>query len=99
MKHTPGSVSGTHVMLTGPISGSVQLEDGTVVDVSAPFIEVDDEQAAEIAHRIGERYAAEGHPDDVERDPETGEMVQMPFEYQAPAEFAGHSGSDKKKKG
>lgn len=99
MKVTPGSVEGTHVVLTGPITGTVQLEDGTVVDVSAPFIEVSDDQAAEIAHRIGERYAAEGHPDDVERDEETGEMVQVPFVYIPPDEFAGHSGSDKKKKG
>ena len=80
MKVTPGSVTGTHVLLTGPITGSVELEDGTVVDVSAPFIEVDDEQAAEIAHAIGKRYADEGHPDDVERN-EDGELVQVPFVY------------------
>lgn len=95
MKHTPGSVSGTHVLLTGPISGTVELSDGTTVDVSAPFIEVSDDQAAEIAHRIGERYAAEGHPDDVERDEETGEMRQVPFVYIPPAEFD----DSKKKKG
>lgn len=88
MKVTPGSVSGAHVLLTGPISGTVELADGTVVDVSAPFIEVDDEQAEEIAHRIGVRYAEEGHPHDVETDPETGEKVQRPFDYQPPERFA-----------
>jgi len=84
MKHTPGAVEGTHILLTGPIQGAVELSDGTVVDVSPSFIEVDDENAAEIAHKIGLRYAEEGHPDDVELDPETGERVQRPFEYVAP---------------
>ena len=88
MKHTPGSVEGNHVLLTGPISGNVQLEDGTVVDVSNPFIEVSDDQAEEIAHRISMRYYEEGHPDDVEPDPETGQLVQRPFDYQPPEKFA-----------
>lgn len=64
MKYTPGSiVSSGHVLLTGPIQGTVELEDGTVVDVSDPVIEVDPDQADEIAHRIGLRYADEGHPE------------------------------------
>lgn len=84
MKNTPGAVEGTHILLTGPIQGTVELEDGTTVDVSSPFIEVDPDQADAIAHQIGLRYAAEGHPDDVEVDEETGEMVQRPFDYQAP---------------
>lgn len=53
----------THAVLTGPIKGTVTLADGTVVDVKPTLIYVDSpEQAAEVAHLIGERYAAEGHP-------------------------------------
>lgn len=56
--------SDKHVVLTGPIMGAVELADGTVVDVSAPAIEVDsDAQAAEVAHLIGLRYEDEGHPE------------------------------------
>jgi hypothetical protein len=86
MKITPGTVEGDHVILTGPIQGSVELADGTVIDVSAPFIEVDDDQAAEVADLIGQRYAEEGHPDLVENDPETGEPVQQQFVYVPPSE-------------
>lgn len=87
MKYVPARIeSSGHVILTGPIQGTVTLEDGTVVDVSAPVIEVDPAQADEIAHRIGERYAAEGHPDDVEAD-DDGNLVQRPFDYQAPKKF------------
>lgn len=89
MKQTPGTIVSTgHVVLTGPITGAVTLEDGTVVDVTPGVIEVDPDQAEEIAHRIGLRYAAEGHPDDVERDDETGELVQREFVYVPPAAFA-----------
>lgn len=86
MKFTPGNIeSEGHVVLTGPITGTVQLDDGSYVDVSPTAVEVDSpEQAAELAHKIGLRYAAEGHPDDVELDPETGEMVQREFVYVAP---------------
>lgn len=95
VEFTPASIVSTgHVLLTGPIKGTVMLDDGTVVDVSAPVISVTDEQAVEIAHKIGERYAAEGHPDDVEVDEETGELVQREFVYEAPAEF-----TETKKKG
>lgn len=83
MQYTPPSIVADHVLLTGPIKGTVELEDGTVVDVTPPVIAVSDDQAAEIAHRIGERYAAEGHPDDIEVD-ESGELVQRSFDYQAP---------------
>ncbi len=90
MKFTPGSIeSSGHVVLTGPIQGVVELEDGTVVDVSPTFIEVDSQEAAnEIADKIGQRYAAEGHPDDVELDPDTGERVQREFVYVTPDELA-----------
>lgn len=79
----PSIKSDGHVLLTGPIQGTVTLEDGTVVDVTQPFIAVSDDQAEEIAAKIGERYAAEGHPDDIEED-EEGNLVQRPFEYVAP---------------
>lgn len=53
----------THAVLTGPIKGTVTLADGTVVDVKPDVVYVDTpEQAAEVAHLVGERYAAEGHP-------------------------------------
>jgi hypothetical protein len=79
----PSIKSDGHVLLTGPITGTVTLDDGTVVDVTQPVIAVSDETAEEIARKIGERYAAEGHPDDVEED-EDGNLVQRPFEYVAP---------------
>ena len=81
MKMTPGSVVGDHILLTGPIQGVVEMGDGRIVDVSPAFIEVSDDDAEEIAHRIGVRHAEEGHPNLVERDEETGEMVQRPFDY------------------
>ena len=53
----------THAVLTGPIKGTVTLADGTVVDVKPAVVYVDTpDQAAEVAHLVGERYAAEGHP-------------------------------------
>lgn len=52
----------THVLLTGPIRGTVTLASGKEIDVRPDQIEVDPAEAAEIAHLIGERYAAEGHP-------------------------------------
>lgn len=53
----------THAVFTGPIRGTVTLADGTVVDVRPDMVHLDSpEQAAEVAHLIGERYAAEGHP-------------------------------------
>jgi hypothetical protein len=51
------------VMLTGPVSAPIELADGTVIDVSPPFIELASvEQAGEVSHRIGLRYEEEGHP-------------------------------------
>ena len=59
------------VVLTGPIRGSVTLPDGREVNVSAPVVEADDLATAEaVAAAIGERYAAEGHPDDDPADPQ-----------------------------
>lgn len=87
LKMTPGTVEGDHVLLTGPIQGVVELEDGRVVDVSPAFIAVDDDDAEEICHRIGIRHMLEGHPSLVDRDEETGEMVQRPFHYVPPKRF------------
>lgn len=55
----------SHAVLTGPITGTVTLPDGTEVDVSNPVIEVKDQkQADEVAHAIAMRYHTEGHPTD-----------------------------------
>jgi hypothetical protein len=79
IESTPGEVQGQHVILTGPIRGTVTKADGTEVDVSAPVIAVDSiEEAEEISFLIGEHFVAVGHPDDVEVD-EKGAAVQRPF--------------------
>lgn len=92
MQFTPASIVSTgHVVLTGPITGTVTLQDGTVIDVSPVAVEVADQaQADEVAHLVGLRYAAEGHPDDVEVDAK-GKTVQRPFDYQAPEQFADYT--------
>lgn len=52
-----------HAVLLGPIKGHVVLQSGKHVEVNADRIEVSTlEEAQEIAHLVGERYAAEGHP-------------------------------------
>lgn len=64
-----------HVVLTGPITGTVVV-DGETIDVSAPFIEASSpEHALAISDAIGQRHVLEGHPDfvnDHSVDPETG---------------------------
>lgn len=75
MQTIPGQVIGEHVVLTGPIKGSVILEDGTTYDVSGEAVEAPLEHHAEIAHLIGLRYAAEGHP---------GHDADTPFVYTTP---------------
>ena len=81
MKITPGSIvadEGEHVVLVGPITGSVQLADGSVVDVSAPAVVArDEDHAAAIAHAVGQHYADNGHPTDAD------------FTYDAPAKKKG----------
>lgn len=57
--------SPTFAVVTGPISGTVTLPDGTEVDVSAPVIPVPDQATADaVADAIGRRYQSEGHPTD-----------------------------------
>ncbi|MGL5826897.1 MAG: hypothetical protein ACRCYU_19115 [Nocardioides sp.] len=84
----------SHVLLTGPITGVVTKGDGTVVNVTPGVIAVADQaEANELAHLIGLRYQAEGHPDDIEVDdnPDSdtyGQVVQREFVYEVPAELA-----------
>ena len=66
----------THAVFTGPIRGTVTLDNGTTIDVQPDVLYVDDaDQAAEIAHKIGVRYQVEGHPMHAFGDP---------FNYVAP---------------
>lgn len=51
-----------HVVITGPIQGTVTCADGTVYDVSEPMVEVQEQHRQEVADLIGDRYATEGHP-------------------------------------
>lgn len=80
-----------HLVLTGPVTGIATLADGTRINITPGAVEVSSKaEADELAHLIGLRYQAEGHPDDIEVDDETGELVQRPFEYVVPAEFANY---------
>lgn len=79
---TPGSVKGQHVLLTGPIRGTVTKADGSEVDVTPAVIAVDSvEEAEEVSFLIGEHWVENGHPDDVEKD-EDDNVVQRPFEHE-----------------
>lgn len=84
----------THVVLTGPITGLLTLEDGTVVNVSPTAIEVTgQEQADEISFLIGEHWVKHGHPDDVdEEENEDGErvFVQNAFVHDHDPKFDNH---------
>lgn len=54
-----------HAVVTGPITGEVELPNGERIDVSGPFVLVDTpEKAAEVADAIGRHYAEQGHPTD-----------------------------------
>lgn len=80
---------GEIAVMTGPIQGVINLEDGTAINVNQPFVAVaSQEQADELADKIGQHYAANGHPDDVDMlvDPDSGKtvVVQRPFNYAAP---------------
>lgn len=82
MKQTPASVEGKHVLLTGPVRGTVTKADGSVVDVTPEVIEFDTkDEAEEVAFLVGERFVETGHPDDVEVD-EDGNTVQRPFVHE-----------------
>lgn len=67
--HIWSDVPGAHLVMTGPIVGTVDVG-GETIDVSAPFIEVADEAAAlAVSDAIGHRHVLEGHPDFV-NDPD-----------------------------
>jgi hypothetical protein len=54
-----------HAVMTGPITGTVTLADGTEYDVSPELIQVaSGEHQAEVAHLIAQRYITAGHPSD-----------------------------------
>lgn len=56
--------SGEHVVYTGPITGTVEVN-GKQVDVSADFVEASSpEHAAAIAHAVATAYVEQGHPTD-----------------------------------
>lgn len=51
------------VVFTGPVTGTVTLPDGRIVDVTEPFVEVADEaEALALSDAIGQRHVEEGHP-------------------------------------
>lgn len=57
-------VSDGHVVMTGPITGQVTTSDGTLYDVTDPFIEVaSEEHALQISDAIGAMHVSAGHPD------------------------------------
>jgi hypothetical protein len=93
MPNTPGSVEGTHVVLTGDyFRGVVETEDGYSVDATPGMILVDTlEHAQEIGFIIGEHFVENGHPADIEED-EDGNLVQRPFfhEHHGAKRFAKH---------
>lgn len=61
--HIESDQPGAHLVMTGPIVGTVDV-DGQTIDVSAPFIEATSpEEALAISDAIGARHVAEGHPD------------------------------------
>lgn len=62
-------VSDGHVVLTGPIKGSITTADGTEYDVSPEVVEVDPAHADEVAQLVGEWYVANGHPQHDENTP------------------------------
>jgi hypothetical protein len=77
-------MSGEHIVLTGPIRGTVTLADGTEVDVRPFQVEAESqEQAVEIAHLVSKRYAEEGHP---AHDPD------QPFVYDEDNSFKSEEG-------
>jgi len=54
---------GDHVVMTGPIYGSIATADGTEYDVNEPLILARLEHLGEISHAISVRHEAEGHPE------------------------------------
>lgn len=52
-----------HAVIVGPIRKEFTLSDGTVVDTRPDVVMLDSpEQAAELAHLIGQHFETYGHP-------------------------------------
>ncbi len=82
MHITPGSIVAEpdeHLILVGPLAGTVTTLDGTTFDVSAAAVVIPEDKVAEVANLIGLRYAAEGHRD---------HDAAHPFTYEPPKKFA-----------
>lgn len=100
MTYTPGHVEGQHVVLTGPITGTVTLSDGEVIDVSQDGVVARDEaHAAEIAHAIGVHWAQPEniHPGQHDVD-EHGKPVLRDFVYDDSHHKAAVAATKKKRK-
>lgn len=70
----------SHAVLTGPVTGIVNMEDGTPVNVTPAVIYFDSlEEAQTVAVKISEHYEANGHPDDI--DIVDGEAIQREFVF------------------
>lgn len=50
------------LVITGPLTGTVELPDGTVYDVTDDVIEVNPGDELAVSDAIGERHVEEGHP-------------------------------------
>lgn len=91
MQQIPGQITGEHVLLTGPIRGPLELEDGTTVDVTPEFVDVGNlsaEQLEELNFLIGEHWVENGHPNDV--DVVDGERIQRQFTHDYDKKFDKH---------
>jgi len=70
-----------HVLITGPIYGTVTTEDGTDYDVSDHVIEIDPAHAGELAHKIGVHHEEHGHPDHDDGHPFVHECTEHCGEF------------------
>ena len=54
----------SHVLITGPVKGTVTLPNGDEVDVTPATLTFSSEaEARDVADAIGARHAEHGHPD------------------------------------
>ena len=81
---------GLHAVITGPVTGTVTLPDGSVLDVTPDIVLVDSpERAAQVAHAIGQHWAdpEHVHPSHIETQ-DDGTARVLPFVYEPPADSA-----------
>ena len=63
-----------HIVITGPITGTVTLPGGKIIDVTDPIIAVGSpKEAALVSNAIAQRFVEEGHP---------SHEVNIPFEFE-----------------